>query len=186
MKKAFVLALAVLAHLGRRCQRAGQPDRVGPLSGELQLLEDDHAAVRHAADRRCRLPRCRADELGEVRREDARPGPRPEGEARRRRHPRRAGPCAGADACAEVHRHAERPRIARPVDVRRGCSIDEGVLRGEARPYLAVGDADDADEDGRRHVRRARRRSSATSPATTSRARRTRTSWSTACTSRRS
>ena len=37
MKKAIVLALAVIATVGGRCQRAGQPDGGGALCGQFQL-----------------------------------------------------------------------------------------------------------------------------------------------------
>ena len=73
MKKAIGLALAVLATSVVAASAQGSQTAAARCSGQLQLHEDDHAAVRHPAHRRRRLPRRRADELGEVRGQDARP-----------------------------------------------------------------------------------------------------------------
>ena len=86
------------------------------------------------------------------------------------------GPAIGADARAEVRRRQGGRRGHRAVDVGLRRRVESDVLPGRAGAHLAVGDPNVADEG--RDRRRRPVRSSASCRATTSRARRTRTSWS--------
>ena len=76
MKKAIVLALAVIATVGRRCQRAGQPDRVRralwPISTATKTITLPFVTPLTGG---AGFLGAEQIELGEVRREDARPEP---------------------------------------------------------------------------------------------------------------
>ena len=178
-----VLALATIVVAALASTAGAGSSAVAADAGD-QLQEHRQARAHHAAHGRRRLHRPGAALVGQVRREDPGEEVRAQGAAPAGRHTGREGP---GEALVVAQKFISDPKVARrdrPGDLGRRRGGERGAHRGGHRADLAVGDPDVADEG--REQGGDERASSASSPATTSRGRPTRTTWSTSSRPRRS
>ena len=186
MKKAMGLAFAVLATAVVATSAQGGQKVAATTPASFNCKSTITLAVHHPADRRRRIPRRRAGELGEVRRQDARPQYGLEGQARsatrrssRARHRRwrwrrSTSPTRASSRSSGRRRRATRARSAKPFFQAGLAALSPSATHTD----LTIGTGRSAD----RHARVLPR----CSWATTSRARRMRASWSTSSRRRRS